>query len=118
MSQSESTTLGALRFVSVLPLESLEPEVPHLVEVDGVPILLVRVGSEVFGLSHLCTHEIASLETGFVEDGAIECPRHGARFDLRSGAALSLPATRGLTRYPVRIDEGQVLLAPVPLEGK
>jgi 3-phenylpropionate/trans-cinnamate dioxygenase ferredoxin subunit len=105
---------GGTEFVEVARLADLEPEVPLRVEVGGTALLLVRVNHEVFAVAATCTHETAPLDDGFVEDGAIECPRHGARFDLRSGAALSLPATRGLGRHAVRLQHGRVLVATDP----
>ncbi len=101
-------------FVEVAKLTDIEPEEPLRVQVLGTPVLLVRVGVEVFAIAEACTHETASLESGFVEDGCIECPRHGAKFDLRSGAALTLPATRALPRYPVRLEDGRVFVSPQP----
>lgn len=99
-------------FVDVTAVDDLQPEEPRRVEVAGTPILLVRAGVEVFAMAPTCTHETQPLDEGFVEDGCIECPRHGARFDLRSGAALCLPATRALDRYPVRLEGGRVLVSP------
>ena len=99
-------------FVEVARLADLEPDQPLRVTAAGVPLLLVRTGPAVFALAATCTHEEADLDSGIVEDGCIECPRHGARFDLRSGAALTLPATRDLATYPMRIDEGRILVSP------
>lgn len=55
-----------------------------------------------------CTHESVPLSEGDVEDGTIECWRHGSRFDLRTGAVLNLPAVEPVAVYPARIHSQQV----------
>jgi NAD(P)H-dependent nitrite reductase small subunit len=66
-------------------------------------IALYRLGSEVYAIDDVCTHEFAQLSQGFVEDGAIECPLHQARFDIRTGRCLAPPATEDLRSYPVKV---------------
>ncbi len=84
----------------------------HFVEVAGHRIALFRVGDEVFALSDTCSHAEASLSEGEVFDDAVECPLHGAAFDLRTGAALSLPATRPVSVYTVEVEDGEVYVLP------
>ena len=69
--------------------------------VDDLPALLVRVGDVYYAIEDLCTHDGGPLTTGAVCDGAIRCPRHGARFDLKTGKALCMPATVGVRTFPV-----------------
>ena len=57
-----------------------------------------------------CTHEQAHLADGLVLDHVIECPKHNGRFDYRTGAALGAPACIDLRTYPVRIENGKVLV--------
>lgn len=90
------------------PLSSLADEVPCAVEVAGVAVCIVRVTSDLYAVHDECTHEAVPLSEGDVEDGAIECWRHGSRFDLRSGAVLSPPATKAVPVYATRVDDGQV----------
>ena len=72
-------------------------------------IALFRVGEQVHALAEACTHEAASLAEGEVIEGrCVECPMHGARFDLRTGRALCLPAVRPVQVYPVRVTQGRV----------
>ncbi len=78
-------------------------------EVDGHSVVLCRVEGEICALSAICTHEDRSLAGGEVEDGVVTCPWHGARFDVRTGRVLALPALRPLETFPVRVDaEGWV----------
>ncbi len=75
---------------------------------DGRRLALLLQRGEVFAFSDRCTHEEASLSEGFVDGYVVECPKHGASFDVRTGKVLALPATRDLATFPVRIAEGQV----------
>lgn len=72
--------------------------------VDGRQIILCVVDDEIFALQGLCTHQALPLDGGEVDDGVLTCEWHGARFDVRSGEVLALPATRPLNIYPVRVD--------------
>ena len=74
------------------------------------PIALYRVGDRVYALDDVCTHELALLSQGFVEGGAVECPLHGARFDIATGRCLAPPATVDLRTYAVRIEGGEVFV--------
>lgn len=81
-------------------------------EVDGEEILLCRTGSdEVFAVQNLCTHDDGPLGAAELEGRTIECPRHGARFDVSTGAVLSMPAITPLATFPARIVDGWVEVA-------
>ena len=81
-----------------------------LVEVDDRLVVLVHVGGEFFALDDVCTHDGGPLSSGPVEGHAIVCPRHGARFDLRDGRPLSMPATQPTTSHEVRVEGDQILI--------
>jgi 3-phenylpropionate/trans-cinnamate dioxygenase ferredoxin subunit len=80
------------------------------VEFDGHRIALFRIGSEVHAIADRCSHAEASLAEGEVYDRTVECPRHGAEFDLATGDVLSLPATRPVGVYPTDVDDGDVFV--------
>src|SRR5215472_13930476 len=80
------------------------------VDVDGSPVALYRLGNEVFATAGICTHALALLSDGFVEDGKIECPLHQGQFDIRSGKALCAPVTEGLRTYAVKLDGNDVCI--------
>lgn len=69
---------------------------------DGEEIGLYRVGGEYFAISNTCTHAMASMIGGLVVNHEIECPLHGARFDLRDGKNLTPPAVRPLKTFAVK----------------
>jgi 3-phenylpropionate/trans-cinnamate dioxygenase ferredoxin component len=94
-------------YVRVCALHELEADTPKRVEIDGTPISLVRTEgpeTEVFAIHDICSHANVSLSEGEVEDGQIECWLHGSCFDLRTGKPSSLPATRPVPVYPVKIE--------------
>lgn len=78
------------------------------VELDGRDICVVRQGSEVFAIADLCSHAEASLSEGDVTTGRIECWLHGAEFDLRSGEAVTPPASAPIETYSVSIEGNTV----------
>ena len=81
------------------------------VVVGGVPLAVVRSEGTIYAIFDVCSHQDVPLSEGEVEDGTIECWLHGSRFDLSSGRPTSLPATRPVPVYPVKIDGDDVLVA-------
>lgn len=71
--------------------------------VDDLPALLLRVGDDFYCIEDVCTHDGQPLTNGPVEGCAITCPRHGARFDLKTGKALCMPATEPVRTFPVEV---------------
>jgi len=78
-------------------------------------LLVVKLGDRFHVVDDTCTHERCSLGQGWLEDGIVECPCHGATFDVRTGAALTLPATRPLHVYPARVGPDGALQIEVPV---
>ncbi len=86
------------------------------VDIDGRHYVLCRMldGTYAF-FDGLCTHASTRLADGYLDDCVIECPKHNARFDVRTGAAVRRPAVKPLGTYPVRVDGGRLVVAlPVP----
>jgi 3-phenylpropionate/trans-cinnamate dioxygenase ferredoxin subunit len=80
------------------------------VEIDGLPIAVVRTDGEVFALHDVCSHEEVPLSEGEVYDHTVECWLHGSCFDLRTGKPTGPPATKPVAVYPVMIDGDDVLV--------
>lgn len=89
-----------------LPLNDLAERTPLAVVAGGDPIVLVRIGDEVFALADRCSHADVALSEGEVEDCSIECWLHGSAFDLRTGNPLTPPASTPVRTYSVRITDG------------
>ena len=95
------------KFLKVGNLDGIPIGGKRALRAGGKEILLIRVGRrELYCLENRCTHADAPLEKGELEGTRIECPRHGARFDIRTGAVLRGPAALPLRTFPVKILEG------------
>lgn len=81
-----------------------------LVEVDDQLVVLLHVGGEFFALDDVCTHDGGPLSEGDIADHTIACPRHGAKFDIRTGAALTMPATQPTRAHEVKVENGEVFV--------
>ena len=120
---SETATTGATPaagFARACALADIPDSNKLGVVVDGVPIVVVRTHDEIHALHDECTHAQVALSEGEVDGAVIDCWLHGAEFDLRTGAALSLPATEPVAIYPVKIDGDAVLVnvhAPIEQES-
>ncbi|MGB8842656.1 MAG: non-heme iron oxygenase ferredoxin subunit [Aliidongia sp.] len=80
------------------------------VEYGGTALAIYRVDDRFFATDNICTHAYAQLSDGFLDDCTIECPLHAGRFDIRTGKALGAPVTQDLRSYPVKIEDGAVLV--------
>ena len=91
-------------------LDELDDGGAQRFDVDGHRLCVVRLGDDVYVIGDRCSHADVSLSEGEVEDCTIECPKHGSAFDLRTGAALSLPAVRPVPTYGATVVDGDVLV--------
>lgn len=84
---------------------------PLRVVVEGTPIAIFKVKDELYAIGDTCTHEEFSLSDGeMVGEYTVECALHGARFDVRTGQALCLPAVLPTPSYPVWVEDGVLKL--------
>jgi metal-sulfur cluster biosynthetic enzyme/nitrite reductase/ring-hydroxylating ferredoxin subunit len=106
-------------FEKVAAVDEVPPNGRKSIIVDDVPALLLRIGNDFFAVEDVCSHDGQPLTDGPVADGAITCPRHGAKFDLQTGKALCMPATQPIQTFAVEVREGQVYVGPAgsKLEG-
>jgi 3-phenylpropionate/trans-cinnamate dioxygenase ferredoxin subunit len=95
-------------WVTVAKIGEIAPGGFRTVDVDGASVAVFNVGGEFFAIEDVCTHDGGQLTGGTVEGDQVECPRHGARFCIRTGAALTAPAYEPTAKFPVRIENGEV----------
>jgi 3-phenylpropionate/trans-cinnamate dioxygenase ferredoxin component len=74
------------------------------------PVAIFRLSDGYFAIEDVCSHEEASLSEGEIEDSKVECPLHGAIFDIKTGKNLALPAVLPVKSYPVKVENGDILL--------
>jgi 3-phenylpropionate/trans-cinnamate dioxygenase ferredoxin component len=95
-------------WVNVARVDDLPPGSRKVVDVDGSPVVVFNLGGEYFAIEDVCTHDGGELASGELEGDCIVCPRHGARFSVRTGEVLSPPAYEPVYVFPVRIEGGMV----------
>ena len=92
-------------------LEDVWEGAPLGVEVEGKPIGLYRFGDEIHAVGNICPHQKdVKLSEGYLEGDTIECPMHQSCFHVKTGKVLGPPAREDLPVYPVRVEDGQVLV--------
>jgi len=93
-------------------LSDLEPGTARRFEVAGRPVAVVRIEDDVYAIGDVCSHQNISLAEGEVdaEERTIECWKHGSEFALESGEALTLPATRPVPVYDVRVEGDDIVV--------
>jgi len=98
-------------YLRACPLADIPQDGALGVEVDGVPVALIRTGGELFALHDVCSHEEVPLSEGEIYDHTVECWLHGSCFDLRTGKPTGPPATAPVATYPCKIDGADVYVA-------
>ncbi|NOZ29986.1 MAG: non-heme iron oxygenase ferredoxin subunit [Chloroflexi bacterium] len=98
-------------FVKVARVADLPPGGKLLTTINGRSIALFNVDGTIYAIGDICTHDGGPLVEGELDGYEIECPRHGARFDIRTGQALRMPAFEPIETYEVRIEGDEILVA-------
>lgn len=99
---------GTEGYEAVLPVESVQENKLYRVTVAGVPVVLMRLGEQLYAISATCSHAGGPLDEGTLEGDVVQCPWHGSRFCMRDGRVLTGPATVRQPRYDVRVRNGQI----------
>ena len=97
--------------VKVAALAAIPPGAKLLAEVDGRAIALFNVEGTIYAIDDVCTHDGGPLAEGDFHDHEVRCPRHGARFDIRTGRPLCLPAVEPVTTHCVEVRGEDVYVA-------
>jgi 3-phenylpropionate/trans-cinnamate dioxygenase ferredoxin component len=98
-------------FHKVATAEEIPPGGRKAAVVDDVPVLVLRVGDNYYCIEDVCTHDGQPLTDGPLDGVQITCPRHGERFDVSNGAALSMPAFEAGPTYEVKVTDGDVFVS-------
>ncbi len=103
------TARTSVTWRKVCPIAELSPGEATTLDVQP-PIAVFNVDGTFYAIDDTCTHETFSLADGYIEGAAVECALHYAKFDLRTGEALSLPATVDVRTYAVKTEDGHVFV--------
>ena len=95
-------------FVRVALTAELPPGSKKLLDIDGRAVALFNVARSLYAIDDVCTHDGGPLAEGELDGCEIECPRHGARFDVRTGAVLCMPAFEPVRTHEVKIADGAI----------
>jgi 3-phenylpropionate/trans-cinnamate dioxygenase ferredoxin component len=101
-------------FVAVAKASEIEEGVVKVVRVGEAPIGLTKVEGEFFAFADVCTHDDGPVAEGELDEYIIECPRHGAKFDIRTGKVKQLPAVTPIPVYAVQVEGDTVLVSKKP----
>ena len=93
---------------TVAAVDAIPPGDYAQLEVDGVLVAVFNIGGKFYAIDDICTHDGGELAGGEVCGFEVECPRHGARFDVRTGEVKEAPATEPVASFPVRIEDGVI----------
>jgi nitrite reductase/ring-hydroxylating ferredoxin subunit len=99
---------ASMGWFSVCKVNYVKPDSPFSAQVDDKRIGIYVIGGEYFAMEDTCPHANALLSQGIVDDGTVECPLHGALFDIRTGQCLREPGDRDLVTWLVRVNGDQI----------
>ena len=97
-------------FVKVADLDELPVGARKLVDLGEITVVLINIGGRFYCLEDVCTHDGGPVAEGELNGFAIECPRHGALFDVRDGRVLSMPAVVPIPTYEVRVEGNSIFV--------
>lgn len=98
-------------FVTVARADELSPGERMVVQIGRTWVAVFNVEGQFYAIQDVCTHDDGPLAEGKLIGCEIECPRHGARFDLRDGRVTAPPALVPVPVYDVRVQDGQIQVA-------
>ena len=100
--------ISKVDFLQIAPAGELPEGERMFIEVEGRSIVIFNLAGKLYAIGDVCSHDNGPVGDGEIEEQWIICPRHGARFDIRTGKATSLPAVVDIPSYPVRVAGGMI----------
>ena len=96
--------------MNTIKLSEFENTSVAKIDINGTTVAVFKVDEDYYAIQNMCSHSEADLADGEVYDCKVECPLHGAEFDLKTGEAVTLPATKPVNTYSVSIEDGYLFL--------
>jgi 3-phenylpropionate/trans-cinnamate dioxygenase ferredoxin subunit len=100
-----------LEWITVATTADLPNGSRRILEIDGQPVAVFNIAGEYYAIADVCSHDDGPVAEGELDGYEIECPRHGARFDVRNGKVLSFPAIVDIPAYQVRVEGDDIQIA-------
>ena len=91
-------------FRKVAAINEIQPGTKKVFEIDGIMVALFNVNGEYYAIEDICSHDGGALVEGELHGYEITCPRHSARFDIRTGKPLCMPAITSIRHFPVKTE--------------
>ncbi len=107
-----------VEFHKLAPADEVAPGEIKQYLVEGRYVALCSVDGEFHAFEDVCTHQFTHLSDGEFTDSEVKCPLHGAKFDVKTGAAKSLPAVKPVPKHEVKVEDGNVYVALNPKRVK
>src|SRR4030065_2161082 len=104
-----------IEFIPVGSVEEMKEGGRLFIEIDEKSIVIMNIAGNYYAIADVCSHDDGPVGEGNIEGFEIICPRHGARFDIRTGKVIALPAFVDIPAYPVRLVGGQIEIG-IPTE--
>jgi 3-phenylpropionate/trans-cinnamate dioxygenase ferredoxin component len=95
-------------WIEVIDQDALDEGGHMVVDVDGTEVAVFKIDGEFYAIEDVCSHDGAEIASGELEGDEIVCPRHGARFCVKTGAVKAPPAYEDIACFPVRVENGKV----------
>ena len=95
-------------WIDVCAASALADNENVIVDVDGTEVAIFKIDGQFFAIEDVCTHDGAEIASGELEGDEIICPRHGARFCVKTGAVKCAPAYEDVDTFPVRVEDGKL----------
>jgi len=95
-------------WVTVAQQGEIAPGAFRVLDLDGTAVAVFNIAGSYYAIEDVCTHDGGDLSSGDLEGDQVICPRHGARFCVRTGEALSAPAYEPTAVFPVRVEQGEI----------
>ena len=96
--------------MNTIKLSEFENSPVSTIDINGTTVAVFKVDEDYYAIQNMCSHAEADLADGEVYDCKVECPLHGAEFDLKTGEALTLPATKPVSVFRTEIDGDTLII--------
>jgi nitrite reductase/ring-hydroxylating ferredoxin subunit len=97
-------------FVKVAESKDIEPSRMKAVDVAGEKVCIINIEGNYYVIGNICTHARGPLDKGILEGYKVKCPRHGSKFDVRTGEPTKSPARQAVPKYEVQIQDNNILV--------
>lgn len=111
---NQDFNLDEFQFYQLGEADKLSPGERMFVDAGELSIIIFNLDGKYFAIQDTCSHDNGPLGDAKVEDYCVVCPRHGARFDIRTGQVMSLPAVKNIVAFPVRVVDGKLEIGLPP----